>query len=162
MTLRWPQRAWHIHTKFSSEIQEISWVLPQQFKRLQCWYCWWEWFLKYDTEMALSGMIYIQNLMTTGSGIWYSWYYLNGMRGYSVGVTDERHLRCMPLRWPRVYISTKFHVDWYGHSSDKVLSQKSVGITKWWVSWRTPLRWLHVAWYTYQVSWRLVQKFRQY
>jgi hypothetical protein len=26
----------------------------------------------------------------------------------------------------------------------------------------TSLRWLHVAWYTYQVSWRLVQEFKQY
>jgi hypothetical protein len=33
-------------------------------------------------------------------------------RGFSVGITDERDLETMPLRWPRCRdIHTKFHED---------------------------------------------------
>jgi hypothetical protein len=38
----------------------------------------------------------------------------------------------------------------------------SVGITDGSNLWSTPLRWPQMAWYTYQVSWRLIQAFKQY
>jgi hypothetical protein len=41
----------------------------QQFQRLQCWYYWWEIFMKNATEMASGGMTYIPSFMTIGSGI---------------------------------------------------------------------------------------------
>jgi hypothetical protein len=40
-----------------------------QFGMLQCWYYKWERFMKYTVEMASGGIIYIEILMTSGSGI---------------------------------------------------------------------------------------------
>jgi hypothetical protein len=71
--LRWPQ--WHdIRTKFrydrwshSGNVKVIK--IPQQFDRLQCWYYWWEGFMKYAVEMASDSMIYIVSFLTLDSGI---------------------------------------------------------------------------------------------
>jgi hypothetical protein len=38
----------------------------------------------------------------------------------------------------------------------------NVGITDWKDLWSTQLRWIHVAWYTYKIPWRLVQVIKQY
>jgi hypothetical protein len=34
--------------------------------RLQCWYCWREWFMRHIVERASNGMIYIPSFMKTG------------------------------------------------------------------------------------------------
>jgi hypothetical protein len=49
---RWDNLRWHdtyipSFMAIDSGIQEILRVLPQQFERLQCWYCWWE---RYDVR----------------------------------------------------------------------------------------------------------------
>jgi hypothetical protein len=41
-----------------SGIQVLLKLIPQQFKRLQCWHYWWEGFIKEVTEMILGAMIY--------------------------------------------------------------------------------------------------------
>jgi hypothetical protein len=41
----------------------------EQFERLQCWYYWWERFMKHAIEMTSSGMIYFPSLIKTGSDI---------------------------------------------------------------------------------------------
>jgi hypothetical protein len=40
-----------------SDIQVILKLLPQQFERLQCWYCRWYEFMKYAVEMASDGIV---------------------------------------------------------------------------------------------------------
>jgi hypothetical protein len=40
-----------------------------QFKRLQCWYYWWEWFMKYIVEMASDDMIHLLSFMKSGRGV---------------------------------------------------------------------------------------------
>jgi hypothetical protein len=47
-------------------MEELS---PQQFDRLQCWYWWWEGFMKYVVEMGSGGMLYIPSFLEIGSGI---------------------------------------------------------------------------------------------
>jgi hypothetical protein len=34
-----------------------------QFGRIQCWYYWWEWFMKYTIEMTTDGVIYVPSFM---------------------------------------------------------------------------------------------------
>jgi hypothetical protein len=50
-------------------IQVIVRLLPQQFERLQCLYYGQGGFMKYATEMASHGMIYIQCFMMISPGI---------------------------------------------------------------------------------------------
>jgi hypothetical protein len=38
--------------KIGSRIRVTSRILPQQFERLWCWYCWWEGVMKYAVETA--------------------------------------------------------------------------------------------------------------
>jgi hypothetical protein len=96
----------------------------------------------------------------------YLGHYFNHFRGYPVGITHDRDLWCMPLRWPQVarYRHTKFHEDWYRRSSSiKVLSQKFERLWYWYYWWQGfmnyVLRWDHVSGYTYEVSQSLVQAF---
>jgi hypothetical protein len=92
-----------------------------QFERLQCWYYWSEWLMKYAVGMASGGVIYIPSLMTIGSGIRVILRVLpQQSERRNVGITDKRELWC---------------THWDGLS----------GMI-----------------YKYQVSWRLVQVFKQY
>jgi hypothetical protein len=43
--------------RIGSGIRVILRLLPQQFEMLQCWYYWWEGFMKYAVEMTSCGMI---------------------------------------------------------------------------------------------------------
>jgi hypothetical protein len=59
------------------------------------------------------------------------------------------------LRWHDIY--TKFPEDWCRHSSNiEVLPHQSRWLLCWYYwrkdLWSAPLRWLHAAWYSYQVS----------
>jgi hypothetical protein len=54
-------------------------------------------------EMSSGGTIYIPSLTTIVSGIpVIRGYYLNNLRDCSVGITDERDLRTIPVRSPQV------------------------------------------------------------
>jgi hypothetical protein len=103
-----------------------------QFGRLQCWYYWWKWYIKYAVEMASDGKIYAPSFMTIGSGIcvilrvlpqqaerlqcWYYWW--EGFMIYANEMTS--------VAW---YIHVKFHEYWYRRSSNiKVLPQKFEGL----------------------------------
>jgi hypothetical protein len=61
-------------------------------------------------------------------------------------------------------IQTKFHEDCYKCSTWRFclnnLRRCNVGITDRRDIWSAPSRWAQVPWYTYQVSWWLVQTFK--
>jgi hypothetical protein len=67
-------------------IQVILKLLPQQFDILQCWYCWWKGFMKYDIERDSCGMIYIPSLIKNGSGFQKSL----GRGGYTYRHTNNK------------------------------------------------------------------------
>jgi hypothetical protein len=52
-----------------SDVQVILRLLPQLFESLQCWYNWWEGFVKYAVEMASGGMVFVRNFIKIGAGI---------------------------------------------------------------------------------------------
>jgi hypothetical protein len=76
-----------------------------------------------------------------------------------------RDLWCTPLKWAQVaWYTCTYQVSWrsvqafkyhYGYYSNN-LRGCNVGITDRRDLWSSQLRYLHVAWYTYQVSWRLI------
>jgi hypothetical protein len=71
MPLRWPLVAWQ-PIKFHEDGYRYSsnnMNLPEQFKRLYCWYYWWEGFTKYATEMRSGGVIYIPGFIHIRSSI---------------------------------------------------------------------------------------------
>jgi hypothetical protein len=49
--------------------QVILSLLPRQSEKLQCWYYWWQGFMKYAVELDSGGMLYIPVFKTIGSGI---------------------------------------------------------------------------------------------
>jgi hypothetical protein len=72
------------------------------------------------------------------------------------------------LRWSQVErCAYQSHNDQLRHWSNikaitSIVWHRNAGISDGKVLWRTPLRWLQVAYYTYQVQWRLVQVLKQY
>jgi hypothetical protein len=79
------------------------------FGRLQCWYYWWEWFMKYAVEMVSGGMIWVPSFMKIGSSIQVilrllprhserlqSWYYnWEGFMVYAIETTSYCMI-CIP------------------------------------------------------------------
>jgi hypothetical protein len=136
--------------------QVILRLLPQQSERLQCWYYWWEEFIKYVVQMVSGGKIYIWRFMMIDSGIqltsrllpqeferlqcwyyWCEWYIKCVIKAVSDGMT---------------YMTV--NDDWFRHSSNitgttsttcevAVLVLPMAGFIKY------ALRWHHVVWYTY-------------
>lgn len=50
------------------DIQAILKLLHQHFEGLQCWYYWWEGFMKYVAEKDTSHTIYIRNFIKSATG----------------------------------------------------------------------------------------------
>jgi hypothetical protein len=96
-----------------------------QLGRLQ----WWEWFMKYTVELSSDGLIYVPVSWRLIWAFRYYWgYYLDSLRGCSVGTTQGKDLSdlwCMPLRWHR---HTKFHDDRLRNSSN---NKGSITSTTW-------------------------------
>jgi hypothetical protein len=134
-----------------------------QFETLNFFYYWRDGFMKCAAEVAMGGMIYIQNFMTIGAGIQVtlrSW--LQQLRGRNIGIIDGSDLWNKPLRWLSCWPSLlKFGVGFRAILRYFLnnLRDSNIDITYGRDVWITPLRPPQVAWYAYQVLWRSVQVF---
>jgi hypothetical protein len=157
------------HNNWIRQSSNIN-VLSQQSERLQCWYYWWEGFMKYVAEMASGGTIYIPSFMTTGPSIKVI---------LSLLPQQSERLQCSHYWWEglpecaielgsggMIYESSSMMISSSIQVILRLLPQQFERLQScyyWWEGFISmPLRWLHVAWYAYQVSWQLVQVFKQY
>jgi hypothetical protein len=117
----WPQMAWYTYIPSSVmidfKIQVSLRLLSWHSGRPQCWYYWWEWEWCMPLRWSQTAR-HIPSFMTIGSKIQVILsYYLNILRGCSVGITDERYFLSTPFKWTQVawWVHTKFHENWFRH-----------------------------------------------
>jgi hypothetical protein len=85
---------------------------------------------------------------------------VDSLRGYCVGVTDQKDLWCTPLRWPQVtwYIHIRFHEEYKHPSNIMVLPQQFE-----WLMLVLLMDWCHEVCHWDELRWHYIHtKFHDY
>jgi hypothetical protein len=86
-----------------------------RFGSLQCWYYWWEFFMKCTIEMASEGMIYVPHFMKIGTCVQAIWRFcFRNLRSCNVDISGGRDLWIYGVEdsVALMHVRTKFHKDW--------------------------------------------------